>query len=44
MAAAKFTEGDSISMQGEIAYVHDNGTVTVRLTASTIRSRCGPST
>ena len=24
-------EGDSISMQGEIAHVHDNGTVTVRL-------------
>ena len=29
--AEKFAEGDTISMTGEIAHVHDNGTVTVRV-------------
>ena len=29
--AAKLSEGDTISMQGEVTIVHDDGTVTVRL-------------
>ena len=31
MAPAKLTEGDIISMQGEITRVNDDGTVTVHL-------------
>ena len=29
--AEKFAEGDSVALQGEIAHVHDNGTVTIRV-------------
>ena len=29
--AAKLSEGETISMQGEVAIVHDDGSVTVRL-------------
>ena len=31
MTIAKLSEGDTISMTGEVTLVHDDGTVTVRL-------------
>ena len=35
--AAKLSEGDTITMTGEVTRVNDDGTVTVRLQATTFR-------
>ncbi len=35
--ATKLSEGDTITMTGEVTLVHDDGTVTVRFMATTCR-------